>query len=142
MENELAMINENQLVADLDSARSQVFCSFACETREEKAKLYKAANNPDFKLADSLGEVIMVQDVYCELVTVINKETGETSQTPRIVLIDSDGYSYASLSSGIYRAVRKLIQCFGVPTWDDPVPVKVKQVNIGKNRMYTLDVEI
>lgn len=140
MENQIAVVNEMNLVADLDAARQQVFCSFPTDTKEEKARLYNVSSNPDFKIAEVVGQEINVKDIYCEIASVVNRDTGEVSQLPRVVLIAHDGKSYASVSNGIFNAVRKLIQVFGMPTWDDPVAVRVKQINIGKNRMYTLEV--
>lgn len=140
MENILALMNEDTLIADLNGTRQTVYCSFAAETMEERARMYNAANNPDYAIADVINQEIMLKDIYCEVAQVTNKETGVVSSAPRIVLIDEDGKSYACISSGIYNAVRKLIQCFGTPTWETPIRVKVQQINRGSNRIYTLAV--
>lgn len=140
MDNQLKLINEEAYIEALGTERKLVYCSFPADTYEEKAKLYKAANSPDFSVADVINQEIMLKDIYCEVAQVTNKKTGEVSQVPRIVLIDAEGKSYACLSSGIYNAVRKLIQCFGTPTWEQPIKVKVQQINKGQNRIYTLAV--
>ena len=59
---------------------------------------------------------------------------------PRIVLIDDKGVAYVSVSLGIFGAVKKLIQVYGMPTWSEPLPIIVKQKTKGVNTLLTLDV--
>lgn len=117
---------------------SSSYSSMSMDTPEEKSAFFNAISDPDFKLADCINTVIKVRDIYCETVTVTNKDTGETSLAPRVVLVDVDGKSYQSVSTGIFNALRRLMQVYGPPTWPDGLAVKVMQKNIGKNRLYTL----
>lgn len=137
------MVNENKqemnIVDDLTSANA-AFCSMSMDTPEQKLLVFKAMNTPDFRIGDCINTTIKVKDIYCEIVDCKNEETGETSKAPRVVLIDDEGKSYQSVSVGIYGAVKKLMQVFGVPTWEQPIPLKIVQVTKGKNKMLTLDI--
>ena len=147
--NEIAIANRGNLnrfedegfnvVVDMTSAQTQ-FCSLTASTREEKAALYNAMNNPDKRLADCINMKIEARDLYIEIVNCTNEETGEVNACPRIVIIDKDGVSYQAVSIGIYSALKKVIQVFGAPTWTDPVVLEVKQITKGNKKMLTLNV--
>lgn len=136
----VAVDGMNDIVADLTSATT-AFCSMKANTAEEKAKLFSAMNNPEKRLADCINEVIKVKDIYAEVVNCTNVETGEISKVPRIVLIDEKGVGYACVSIGIFGAVKKLMQIYGVPTWNTPIPLKVRQITKGAKKMLSLDVQ-
>lgn len=127
------------LKADMTTAQAQ-FCSMTANSKEEQVKLYNAMNNPDERLSDCINMTLNVKDIYVEIVTCTNEETGEQTQCPRIVLIDAEGKSYQCVSIGIYSAIKKAIQVFGVPTWHEPVKMEVKQVTKGTRKMLTLNV--
>lgn len=126
---------ESSLIVDNDS-----FCSFTAETAEDKAKLFRIMNSPEKRLSDCINETIIVKDVYCEKVQVVNKETGAVSSCPRVVLVDKDGIGYQSVSFGVFGSLKKLFQVYGVPTWEPGIPVKVKQISRDKNKILTLTV--
>mgnify|MGYP001113473609 FL=1 len=137
--NAVALYGDNgeHYIADLTTATSS-YCSMVADTPEEKATLFNAMNNPDERIADHINETIAVKDLYCEVVQCVNQETGEVSTCPRIVLIDDKGKSYASVSLGIYSAMKKLMSIYGQPTWDKPIKVKVMQISKGTRKMLSL----
>ena len=104
-ENENLMMTDNGFIADLTSAKTQ-FCSITPKTNDEKATLFKAMNNPDFRLSDMINKVIKVKDVYVEVVDCHNDETGEVTQCPRIVFIDDKGVGYQCVSIGVFSALK------------------------------------
>ena len=149
MDNRNAMVPTNtptvwndegyNLVADMTTAQAQ-YCSMKATTQEEKVKLYNAMNNPDARLADCINMTLNVKDVYAEIVTCTNEETGEQTPCPRVVIIDAEGKSYQCVSIGIFSAMKKAIQVFGEPTWHEPVKMEVKQITKGNRKMLTLNV--
>ena len=54
--------------------------------------------------------------------------------------IECDGHTYSATSYGIYNALRRLSAIYGLPTWEGGIPVRVKQIARGANRIFTLDV--
>lgn len=124
---------------DMTSAQTS-FSSLSANTDEEKANLFNAINNPEKRLADCINMTINTKDLYIEVVQCTNEETGEVTSCPRIVIIDDNGVSYQAVSLGIYSALKKVVQIFGVPTWTKPIALEVKQVTKGTRKMLTLNV--
>lgn len=127
------------LEIDLTTAKTQ-FCSMKAETPEEKAKLFNAMNNPEKRIKEMINKTIRAKDVYLEVVDCTNQETGEVTKAPRIVIIDDKGTAYQSVSTGVYSALKKIFQVYGVPTWDEPILLEVKEIPRGTNNfMLTLN---
>lgn len=118
------------------------YSSFNAETPEGKLALYTAMNNPTFSVEEKLNCTIYLQDVYAEAVQFINEKSGEVTDGVRIVLIDNEGNSYGCCSKGIFSAIKKLIQVFGAPTWEEPIPVQPYQSSTrnGNNKIYSLRI--
>lgn len=127
------------LEIDMTTRKTQ-FTSMVATTDDAKAKLFNAMNNPDARIADNINKVIKAKDLYIEVVNCTNTETGEVTACPRIVIIDDHGKSYQAVSIGIYSALKKVIQVFGAPTWEKPIPLEVKQITKGDRKMLTLNV--
>lgn len=138
--NEMTEYREQNLQQNLTES-SDSFCSLKAETPQEKATLFRIMNSPEKRISDCINQTILVKDVYCEVVQVTNKETSEVNTCPRVVLVDKDGIGYQSVSFGIYGSLKKLFQVYGVPTWEEPVPVKVIQISREKNKILALTIE-
>ena len=142
-DNKMVVVNnEKNLASELKDVKSQAYTSLGNETRDEKALLYKAMSNPDERLSDHINQVIAVKDVYMEMVDMINEETGEIVTTPRIVLIDENNISFQCVSFGVFNALKRIFQVFGEPTWEEPINMKVIQIQRKEKKMLSLDVEI
>ena len=128
-------------VRELEGANLRAMCSIKAETAEEKALVFNAANNPQHKVADFINKKIMVKDIYAETLELVNKETGEIDKAPRIVLIDEAGEAYECVSVGMFSALKKLIATFGEPTWEQPIPVVIKQEKVANGSMLTISVQ-
>ena len=77
-----------------------------------------------------------------EIIQVENEETGEVEEAPRVVLIDDKGAAYQAVSAGMFSAVKKAIQIFGQPTWDEPLPMLIKQISVKRGSMLTAEVKL
>lgn len=129
-------------IADL-TTRDDVFCSITPKTQEDKSILFKAMNNPDYRIADFINMTIQVKDVYCETVKCVNRQTGESVRAPRIVLIDNEGKGYQCVSIGMLGGLKKLFAVFGMPNeWETPLPVTIKQITKGDRSLLTFDVQL
>lgn len=134
-----ALIMTGGLAAEMTQT-ADVFCSMQADTPEKQKALFSAMNYPNKKLRDCINMTLNITDVYCETVELVNQETGEVNQAVRIVLIDKEGVSYQSVSHGVFNSLRKLIQIFGAPTWEDGLPITVKQINNKNRAILTLDI--
>lgn len=138
--NELITLDGYSLEKEL-TGENISFSSLTPGSMEEKAILFKAMNNPTARVSDMVNKEILIRDVYVEIVQVKNQE-GQESLQPRTVLIDTKGDSYQCVSTGIFSAVKKLIQVFGMPPWNDGLRVEVKQITRKERQLLTLDVII
>ena len=130
----------NSFVTDLENDNNDIFCSFTADKPEDKKKLYKVMTNPDHKLADFINKTISVTDIFSENCQLTDGKTGEVKTMPRIVLIDKDGVSYQCVSYGIYNSIKKLIQIYGLPTWEEPIDLLVKQIKAGDKNILSLEI--
>lgn len=135
----ISMDDNSTFIADLTS-RQTTFCSYQAKTPQEKAILFKAMNNPEKRIGDCINMEIVAKDLYCEVVTCVNKETGESNVCPRIVIIDDKGVGYQAVSLGVFSAIKKVIQVFGQPSWTTPIKLKVVQITKGEKKLLTFDV--
>lgn len=135
----LTMTNDETGMQGMLMARSMQFCSLTANTREEKAMLFKAMNNPDKRISDCINMEIRVKDLYCEIVN-LKQDNGEVIPVPRTVFIDDTGVGYQAVSLGIYNAVKKAIAVYGIPTWEEPLPIVIKQIKKGVYNVLTFDV--
>lgn len=132
---------DNRFIVDL-TTRTTSYCSMTADTPESKATLYNAMNNPEKRIKDCINEVISIKDVFVEVVTLHNDETGEVTTAPRTVIIDENGVGYQAVSMGIFSALKKLFQVYGEPfNWEYPVKVKVRQISRSANKnILTFDI--
>lgn len=140
MNNQLMTIEDNELNIFEQGNQKPAYCSIVAESFDDKAKIFNAMSSPDERLRNHINEIIKIRDVYCEIVECVNKDTSETSEAPRVVLIDTEGKSYQCVSSGIFNSLKRLFTVFGMPTWEKGVPCKVKQVSNGERQILTLVV--
>lgn len=136
----MTMDDNKNFIADLTS-RQTTFCSLKANTLKERAMLFKAMNNPEKRVGDCINMTINAKDLFCEVVNCVNQQTGEVEACPRIVIIDDKGVGYQAVSLGVYSAIKKIIQVFGVPSWETPLPLVVKQITKGEKKLLTFDVD-
>lgn len=138
---QVTMDEDEKFIMDLTSERKVQFCSMIPKNEDEEIVLYNAMNAPEKRVGDCINMIIEVKHIYCEAVTCVNRESGEESVCPRIVLIDKDGVGYQAVSMGIYSAVKKLMTIKGNPaTWKKPVKLKVTQLTKGDRKPLTLNM--
>ena len=118
--------------------QNNFYSSLIPKDKKEETILFNAINNPDYKISDFINTEIVVQDVICEMVQCTNKETGEASSVPRIILITPDNETYQAVSIGIYNSMKKVFAIKGLPeTWTEPIKIKIQQVTRGERKMLT-----
>ena len=144
MSNELSIYNDENaketMIGTLTNDKVTMFTSMSAQTVDEKKALFNAMNNPQKRVADMIGKEIAIRDVFVESVDMVNEETGEVTIAPRIVLVDVKGVSYQCVSTGIFSALKKMFQIFGMPTWENGIKTEVAQIQKGKRNILTLRV--
>lgn len=140
--NEIITTNtkKNEILEGINTATSSIYSSFIAESNDDKAKLYNALNSPEVRIADHIGKEINVKDVIIEPVEIVDEKTGEVRTTPRVTLIDVNGHTFTATSYGIYNSLKRIFGLYGSPTWEEGIPVRVRQITNGANRIFTLDI--
>lgn len=137
MENAIIRIDDN----------NPTYCSLIAETRSEKAAFYNAVENPVAKLSEFINKKITFSNVFMTQTVITEKDDagmpipGTEKECIKTVLITPEGDGILSTSGGVARALFSMFQIFGTPDeWDEPMTVEVKQIDVGKNRTYKLNV--
>ena len=133
-------------VSDLSNpGETSMYCSIPMDgSVKSKMAVFNAVNSPEKKVADCIGEVIMLKDIVAHEIWLTDENTGETIKAMRIVLIDDNGVGYEAVSSGLSNAIQRILDIFGQPnTWKAPIPVKPiqKSTRNGVNKVTTLKIE-
>lgn len=137
----MAMAEDEKFIMDLTAERKVQYCSMVPKNEDEEIILFNAQNNPEQRLSDCINMVINVKHIFCEAVTCVNRDTGESTICPRIVLIDDKGVGYQAVSLGIYSAIKKIMSIKKDPsTWKKPVKLEVKQITKGERKMLTVNM--
>lgn len=138
----LAVMDEDErFIMDLTAERKTQFCSMIPKNEDEEVVLFNAMNNPKKRIGDCINMTINVKHVFCEVVTCVNRETGESNLCPRIVLIDTDGVGYQAVSLGVFSALKKIFAIKGDPTtWKKPVKLQVVQITKGERKLLTFNM--
>lgn len=114
-----------------ENSNLKTYCSFKPSTMEEKKKLYNTLNKCDVVLNDVEGSEINLKDVFISEYIRKDKTTGEQLKGlgHRIVLFDTDGKSYITLSNYFFNSLLKLFATFGYPeTWTEPLQIKIIKI--------------
>jgi hypothetical protein len=136
------MTQENNAL-QLFSQSSNMFCTLPnTGTRQDKAKILNIMQNPDKALSDVIGVQLSIVHMIAHEVELVSEQTGEIEKHFRIILVDKDGVSYASVSGGITQALKSIFNIVGEPPFiDEPLEIKVLQKKgNGTNKFLTLEL--
>ena len=94
-------------------------------TREGKIKLYSALQNAE-KLDEHLNEPLAMVNAVAQAVQVTDDQTGEISNTVRVIIVTANGKAYAATSPTLAAGLNTMFGIFGTPnTWTEPLTIKV-----------------
>lgn len=99
------------------------YSSISGTDRASMVMCYNLWTKPAKRLKECCGQVLEITDLMCETVQMQDRE-GVMRATPRIVLVDKDMQGYVCLSVGVFNQLKKLIQVFGPPHWEEPLKIK------------------
>lgn len=123
------------------------YTSMQIASMEDKKKFYNAVENPTHKLSEFINKEIVIKDVSMVATQVQERDDlgnpipEHYSDTIKTVIVTPEGDGIISTSMGLARALVSMFRIFGMPdTWDEPLRCTVKQVDVGKNRTFKLEV--
>ena len=106
----------SQDIEQMKQGTSNVVSTFKGGDRSTKIEILKAMTS-----AGSLEELIEegkelnLANWVIKPVTLVNEETGEVREVPRIILVDDKGASYVATSVGIFSALKDISAIMGMP---------------------------
>lgn len=101
---------------------------------DEAGKVIGLVQGKATPLSELIGKEIAVRHIVAHRVELVDEDTGEISTGDRIVLVDSAGQAYGSVSDGIRRSLSLIMQVYGKPPWTPPLRLSVDQLNTRKGR--------
>jgi len=108
-----------------------LWSSIDVSTREGKMQVQKALGTADYT-ADDLKQVpFPVQNIVVHSVK-IESEDGGVINAVRTVLISPDGKTASFVSGGILSSLRNIFSLFGIPPYDEPLNMIVKETKTRK----------
>ena len=94
-------------------------------TREGKIKLYSALQNAE-KMDEHLNEPLDMVNAVAQAVQVTDDQTGDVSNTVRVIIVTADNKAYAATSPTLAAGLNTMFGIFGTPnTWTEPLTIKV-----------------
>lgn len=111
----------------LNQGQSNVYSSFKGDDFDTREKVLDATTN-SAPVSEHLGKKINLANIIIQSVEMADDKTGELSEQPRIILIDTDGNSFHAISGGLLRSVENILGILGEPhQWPRPITVVVEE---------------
>lgn len=92
-------------------------------SRESKIKIYNALNESGERLADQVNKTLTITDIAAFPVEIAAEETGEIVSAMRMIFIAEDGTQYASVATGVYSSMQKIIGIVGPAPWNPALKI-------------------
>lgn len=80
---------------------------------ELKKLMFNLATSADIKLSDMVNKPFVIKGITFTQADVTNRETGELESRERVLVIDADGNTYHSVSSGLVNSLHAFANTFG-----------------------------
>lgn len=83
------------------------------DSLELKKLMYNLATSAETRLSAMVNKSIQIKGITFAMSEISNNETGEFETRERALVIDSDGNTYHSVSSGLVNSLHVFAQAFG-----------------------------
>lgn len=120
--------NVSEKIDRLRAGNVAIYSSVTGNDRASRMTVAKAVTD-SVPLSENLNTEIELAHFVVQAVDVKDVQANATINAPRVILIDSKGKAYHSISTGILEAVNNICGLFGKPgDLDGMWPLKVKAV--------------
>lgn len=142
---------ENQIIKAVSDETKEIFAVQEAETGAtvrytttvDDAALFNAVNGSSESVKNYMDTDITVKDIVITSADVHDEKDNEESPVhskPCVHFYTTDDKHIASLSNGIIRAAKALINCGFTPTAERPITIKFKAVETKKGTAHTFDL--
>ena len=112
-------------------------------TTTDTTKLFNAATGTAEPVKSILNKVIEVTDIVVTSANVHSDKNDEDSpmqNRPVVHFYTTDGKHYSSLSNGIVRTTKALLECGLCPTPENPIKVRFKPIDTKKGTAHIFEL--
>lgn len=112
-------------------------------TTTDNAKLFNAATGTAEPVKSILNKVIEVTDIVVTSANIHSDKNDEDSpieNRPVVHFYTTDGKHYSSLSNGIVRTTKALLECGLCPTPETPIKVRFKPIDTKKGTAHIFEL--
>ena len=112
-------------------------------TSTDDVILFNAVNGTGEKIADLLGQDIVLTDIVVTSADVHEDPNDDESPIINkacVNMFTADGRQISSISNGIIRATKALFACGFEPSPEMPITVRFKEITTKKGKAHTFDL--
>lgn len=112
-------------------------------TTFDEVTLFNSINSSSESVADHFNEDITVENIVITTAQVnmdINDDFSEKEDKPCVHFFCKDGLHLASVSNGIIRSAENLITCSIIPSPEQPIVIKFKEITTKKGKAHSFDL--
>lgn len=112
-------------------------------TTGETAKLFNAVSGASDPVKELLGKEVDITDIVvtsADVHTDMNDEESPLENRPVVHFYTVDGKHYSSLSNGIVRTTKALLECGICPTKDNPIKVRFRTVETRRGTAHIFEL--
>lgn len=134
-------MNQNNQLATTDQKRD-VYCSIKPTSNQEKAALFNALEQCNYRLNDEIGKRIEIKHIYIQQYEKPDKDSGEMRKAHRTIIFDRNGETHVTASNYFANAIAKIMDIWGTPdTWTEPITIEIVKKPV-KNGLSALSLKI
>lgn len=112
-------------------------------TTFDEVTLFNSINSSSESVADHFNEDITVENIVITTAQVnmdINDDFSEKEDKPCVHFFCKDGLHLASVSNGIIRSAENLITCNIIPSPEQPIVIKFKEITTKRGKAHSFDL--
>ena len=112
-------------------------------TTFDRATLFNSINSKSEPVAAYFGQDITVENIVITTAQVhedFNDDFSEREDKPCVHFFCKDGLHLASVSNGILRSAENLITCAIVPSPEDPIVIRFKEITTKRGKAHSFDL--
>lgn len=112
-------------------------------TTTENVKLFNALNGSSESVKNWLGEeidVIAIVITSADVPSIMGDDDSERVCKPCVHFFTLDGSHISSISNGIIKATKMLLSCGFLPSEEEPIRIRFKEVETKKGTAHTFDM--
>lgn len=111
------------------SNNEKVFTNLNPETKQEKQQMFNMLSRCDGRINDIENQILNVVGYYVQQIIRKDKETGESRNGIRTIIVTDEGKSYVTMSSYFGLQFMRLVKTFGDDIKDG---IKIKIIKVSK----------